>query len=842
MPRAGDIVPAAVCLCGTLAAGLLPRPAPASVPPETGDGWRVSAPEEQGLALAALEAMARRVETDPVFVHAYALLVARHGTLIHERYFNGRSREQRADVRSVTKSVLSMALGIAREEGRLPRSLDTRIAEVLPERYADLLDGEKAEITLADVLTMQAGLRWDDAAAPWLDQIFEAPDLVEYTLSEPLVATPGTVFEYSTGLSQVLAKVLISATGQSLASYVRDRLLSPLGIVDTSWLLRPSTGGTPPDHYGGLGLEIRPRDMAKLGQLALQDGNWRGRRLVPADWIRDSTRRQTAGADNYGYHWWGLPSGDQFVAIGYGGQYVFVDRPLDLVVVLQVDYYVPADRQVGYSSFSGLLDELRRGLLAAEAGVIAPAAPLPIEVGEGAGELRAAIERSGAADGAVEIAYRTVARSARGGRDYVASSGSVVWSSRETGPREIVVRLVDDDREEMPETFELELERLTGGDRLEARSLEIIVRDDDAGSVDEEPQRVSFGESTQVGREGEPAVLAIRRSSGTGSLDVAWQAEALLGGPEDLATFGGTATFADGALVADLVLEPVADADAEPPELFRVELSLPAGNGAAVIEEGGGSAVLAVLDATEPASCAESEALGDALCLHQGRFRVRAAWGSHGSTEEVAGGRGGALPLSTESGWFWFFDPATLELLVKILDAGSINQSYWVYFGTLSDLELFVIVEDLAGGAARLYRRAPGSLCGGADVEAFPSSSVVRPTDGARAAGASGGPPLLLDRFAVEVEWIDPRTGGLEPAVSSALTGGTALTWFLGPGNFELATKIVDGRAINGHHWLFAGALTDVEYTITVTDTSTGAVGWYQGGEPFCGIADVEAF
>ncbi|HUP21920.1 MAG TPA: serine hydrolase [Thermoanaerobaculia bacterium] len=803
-----------------------------SVPPEIGDGWRVSTPEEQGLVSSALDAMADRVRSDPAFAHAYALLVARHGTLVFEEHFNGRRREQSSGVRSVTKSVLSLALGIAREDGRLPRSLDTPLAALLPAR-SHLLAGEKAEITLFDALTMQSGLRWDDSAEPWLGQIFFADDLVAFTLGEPLVAPPGAHFNYNTGLSQVIAEVLTEATGRDLAGYVRDRLLEPLGISGTDWLLRPNG-----EHYGGLGLHLRPRDMAKLGQLALQDGNWRGRRLVAAEWIRSSTRDQTADTSTYGYHWWASANGSRFVAIGYGGQYIYVDRDLDLVLVLQVDFNVPFEQVLPFASFLALRDDLYAGVLAERPGTIEPGSAPPIEIGEGAGELRLELLRSGAAEGSVEIAYRTVPGSARPGSDYVATAGSVVWSSRETGARTIVVPLIDDRREEGLESFEVELERLTGLDRLDTRRLQVTILDDDGPAPGGDVQRLSLGPATLAAREGEAARFTVSRDSASGDLEVAWVVSPIVGDAEDLEAVTGVATLRHGETSAEILLSPRQDGQVEGPELYRVELSASALPDLVEIDPGAGSATLAVLDADEPQLCDGATA----LCLHDGRFRSRALWQVPEASGQHARGWASAAELSSESGWFWFFDPGNLELMVKVLDGGAVNQSYWVFYGTLSDVEVFLLVEDLATGKARLYRRAAGTLCGGADIEAFVSSSTAMPSAAARPATATDDEPLLDGRFALEVEWRDPHTGAFHPATSVALTGETALQWFFSPGNYEMATKILSGSAINGHTWLFAAALTDVDYRLTVTDTATGAIRTYDSGAPFCGIADVEAF
>jgi hypothetical protein len=368
---------------------------------------------------------------------------------------------------------------------------------------------------------------------------------------------------------------------------------------------------------------------------------------------------------------------------------------------------------------------------------------------------------------------------------------------------------------------------------------------DDEGSGNATAQRVSLLPSTMVATEGEPARFTVARDGDGGAVTVAWAASPISGSSEDLESSSGVVTLAEGTTSHELALLPRLDGTLERPELLRVELSVVGPAGLARVDEGLGFATLAVLDAAESPACEP----GGALCLHGGRFRVRASWRVPAGEGEGQQGVAGAVALSSESGWFWFFDPGNLELLVKLLDGGALNQAYWLYYGVLSDVELYLLVEDLAAGRAKLYRRAPGSLCGGADVEAFPSSSLSGPLAARRFPARrpvqemTADPSSLLGgRFLVEVEWRDPHTGSLTPATGVVLTDETALQWFFSPGNFELAAKILDGSAANGHMWLFAGGLTDVAYRITVTDTATGAVRSYQSGEPFCGLADVELF
>jgi hypothetical protein len=210
-----------------------------------------------------------------------------------------------------------------------------------------------------------------------------------------------------------------------------------------------------------------------------------------------------------------------------------------------------------------------------------------------------------------------------------------------------------------------------------------------------------------------------------------------------------------------------------------------------------------------------------------------------------------------ETGLFWFFSASNPELIVKIIDGGEVNGHHWFFYNSLSDVEYDIEVEEVATGARRAYRHAPGDLCGRADTAAFPaaagSGDPALPGEAAapRAGGAGGaclpGPATLClrdGRFAVEARFADPRHGGA-PRQALAIQGGdeSGFFAFFGEQNFELGVKILDGTPVNGKHWLFHAALTDVEYTLTALDTATGARRSYRHAPGrLCGGADTAAF
>jgi len=248
------------------------------------------------------------------------------------------------------------------------------------------------------------------------------------------------------------------------------------------------------------------------------------------------------------------------------------------------------------------------------------------------------------------------------------------------------------------------------------------------------------------------------------------------------------------------------------------------------------------------------------LCLGGGRFVVTARW----QAPNVFPGQGQAqtVPAITtdQTGGFWFFDPANTELLVKVLDGGVVNDHFWVFYGALSDVAYQIQVRDLATGLVRTYANAAGNLCGRADVAAFPhgTAAAAIPSPPAKPATTTAAAPtrdlchpadpsgLCLGpngRFFVRVAVI--ALGARDPVFATPLAGtqDTGFFWFFNPANLELAVKVLDGTAVNGHFWVFFGALSDVHYIVTVCDTQTGTVRSYNNPQgQLCGQADVAAF
>lgn len=307
--------------------------------PTGGDGWSTASASDVGADAAGLVAFVEDVLADPVR-HTDGLVVAVDGQLVLDEYFWGVDPDAPHPIASITKSVTSMLCGIARDQGRFP-DLDTPIHDLLSDHTGTHWVDDRVAITLRHVLTMSAGLDWVESGVGYLDRRNDASlmessaDMVAYTLDKRVVRPPGTVFAYTSGLSVVLGEVLARAVGADVVSFAREHLFGPLGIERFMWVA-DAAGHT---HTGG-GLALRPRDLAKLGQVMADGGVWAGQRLVPAAWVAESTTLHTRNEESsYGYQWWLTPrAGDPtkvalVAGLGWGGQRLYF-RPGDRTVVV----------------------------------------------------------------------------------------------------------------------------------------------------------------------------------------------------------------------------------------------------------------------------------------------------------------------------------------------------------------------------------------------------------------------------------------------------------------------------------------------------------------------------
>ncbi len=247
-------------------------------------------------------------------------------------------------INSCTKSIVSALVGIAIEKGYI-ESVEQPVLDFFPEQSVANLDANKKALTIEHVLTMSTGLECRDSYLyRWggLEQMRQRDNWAQFMLDLPLVEQPGSRFEYCNGASFLLSAIIQETTGVSAMEFAEEHLFGPLSITDVSWDTNPQG-----ISIGWAGIRMRPHDMAKIGNLYLNEGQWAGEQIIPAAWVDRSTRKHISATlqDGYGYQWWVTDEGI-YMALGYAGQFIFVVPEQELVVVFtsdleERDFYVP---------------------------------------------------------------------------------------------------------------------------------------------------------------------------------------------------------------------------------------------------------------------------------------------------------------------------------------------------------------------------------------------------------------------------------------------------------------------------------------------------------------------
>ncbi len=293
--------------------------------------WRTSSPEAQGMDSALLAQLFDRIERDKINLHS--VLIVRNGYLVLEAYFHPYTPNIRHQVASVTKSVISSLIGIAIDQGYI-RSVDQSLLSFFSDRGIANVDAQKQAITLEHLLSMTSGLECKDRSGTDAD-MQRSSDWVQFMLDLPMAHTPGTEFSYCSGGPLLLSAILEKATGLNTRDFANTHLFAPLGIPsvsDVEW-------GSDPQGYtlGGYGLYLTPRNMAKLGYLYLNQGQWAGQQIVSSQWVMASLTTHSTWTDegqrDYGYLWWLYPTHGYYSMMGMAGQQVHIVPDRQLVVV-----------------------------------------------------------------------------------------------------------------------------------------------------------------------------------------------------------------------------------------------------------------------------------------------------------------------------------------------------------------------------------------------------------------------------------------------------------------------------------------------------------------------------
>ena len=304
------------------------------IPDQLDDGWLVTSPEDVNINQQALDEIYANLISEDQYFNAKSLLIVKNGKLVFETYCqNQKDRDRFGHVQSVTKSITSLVFGIVKSEGYFD-SLGQTLYSIIQDKFPS--NATKKSITLRHLLTMTSGLSFDNDVFSIEIYANKSSDPIKYILNKPLQANPGEKFYYRDCDPQLISYVIQKLTGKTEEQWAKERLFEPLGIEDYYW---------DSDHkgttMGAHGLHLKPRDMAKIGQLVLDRGRWNGSQVVDSTWIAQSTKKQEDVPNwvephlyYYGYYWWIVPRWEAFTTWGHGGNFMFIVPEKQLVVAM----------------------------------------------------------------------------------------------------------------------------------------------------------------------------------------------------------------------------------------------------------------------------------------------------------------------------------------------------------------------------------------------------------------------------------------------------------------------------------------------------------------------------
>jgi CubicO group peptidase (beta-lactamase class C family) len=300
--------------------------------------WRSCKPEEVGMNPEILKELNEEILLLlKLNVDIHSVIIVKDGYIVAEQYYSDNyGIDSLHPIYSCTKSITSALMGIAIEKNYIADE-NALVTGYFPEYEIETLNEDKQHITLKHMLTMSAGLEWYEMEYPYDDekntynQWAVSGDRVKFVLDRPMVAKPGDEYSYNTGISQVLSAIIKKSTGIRTDSFAVENVFAPLGIKRYRWSI--DLNGV---AFGGNGVRLSPRDMAKFGYLYLRNGMWDGDQIVPQEWVELShikhIERKYIPGYYYGYHWW-VSSENSYSAVGYGGQWITIFPEHDLVIV-----------------------------------------------------------------------------------------------------------------------------------------------------------------------------------------------------------------------------------------------------------------------------------------------------------------------------------------------------------------------------------------------------------------------------------------------------------------------------------------------------------------------------
>ncbi|MFW9904333.1 MAG: serine hydrolase domain-containing protein [Candidatus Thorarchaeota archaeon] len=326
------------------------------------NGWMTATPEEVGINSTKLEKTYQYI-LDHEELGIDSVSIVKNGYLCYKKYFEFFNYSNIHNTYSITKSVTSALIGIANSTGMIT-NLDEPVVEIFSNRTIQNLDARKEAMTIRHLLEMRSGLEWNELAVPYWREVIpsdnyilrtnttnaypgtwlnyynpendfprqlNSTDWIQYILDKPMVAEPGAMFTYSTGVAHLLSAILREKTGLNPEVFAKQYLFDPLNITEYLWWKDPSGLSV-----GGAGLWLTPNDMLKIGYLYLKNGEWNNTQILPETWIESSKDliSNLGFGYGYGYQWWINNEYTYYFALGLGGQIILVKPDRDLVVAI----------------------------------------------------------------------------------------------------------------------------------------------------------------------------------------------------------------------------------------------------------------------------------------------------------------------------------------------------------------------------------------------------------------------------------------------------------------------------------------------------------------------------
>lgn len=294
------------------------------------ESWHTTTPGKQNMRKSVLNQVDAYIENwneEHYFSNVDSIIVVKNGYIVKEAYFGLYGQEDIHAIWSITKSVTSILIGIAIDEGYID-SVEENVLDFFSDRVIANVDERKESVRLEHLLMMSTGFNYPGDDAIWMGWM-SASDQVQYILDLPMAFRPGSYFNYDTGGSHLLSAILEKATNKSALEFAQEKLFNPLGITHLQW--QYDKQGT---YFGGHGLYLEPQDIAKLGYLYINNGTWDNEQIVSSDWVNYTTTTKWLLSDYWGYshQWWTHPIFDAFAAAGRYGQRIIAIKDKDLVV------------------------------------------------------------------------------------------------------------------------------------------------------------------------------------------------------------------------------------------------------------------------------------------------------------------------------------------------------------------------------------------------------------------------------------------------------------------------------------------------------------------------------